>query len=293
MPELPEVETVCRGLSTSMLNVKIRKVEQKRHNLRFPFPENFSDGLNGQTITAITRRAKYILAHLSNKMFLVIHLGMSGRFTIFEKQNEDTPGNYQHKLNVNPVHDHVIFHMSNGTKIHYNDARRFGFMTLIPENQLEDHKYFRHLGIEPLDRTFTAKHLAQLALNKNTSLKAFLLDQHTIAGLGNIYVCEALYRAKLSPKSPASILTEPNGMANLKTKTLVKVIKKVLKEAIEAGGSTLKDHQKTDGSLGYFQHSFKVYGLEGAMCKRKNCKGMIERITQNGRSTFYCSHCQS
>ena len=292
MPELPEVETVCRGLAPFMVNQTIESVEQNRSNLRFPFPRNFVQVLTDSVVTKLERRAKYALCTLDKGYILVMHLGMSGRFSILPKGDAINPGNFEHSLNTNPKHDHVVFHMSDGTEIRYNDPRRFGFMELIDQDRLYDHKFFKSLGIEPLSDKFDADYLANKAHEKSTSLKAFLLDQRVVAGLGNIYVCEALFRSKLSPEKPANVLATTRGKANKKAKLLVDNIKLVLQAAIEAGGSTLQDHRQTDGSLGYFQHSFQVYGREGAVCLAPKCGGVVERITQNGRSTFLCRKCQ-
>lgn len=287
MPELPEVETVCKGLRPVLVGQKVQAVEQRRPDLRFPFPDNFVKTLKGATITDLSRRAKYILAHLDKGQILVMHLGMSGRFSIIEKNGEEDAAQ-----SPNPAHDHVVFRMKSGAEIRYNDPRRFGFMILIKGSELNEHKFFRNMGIEPLGDEFSPAFLAKAAFEKTTSLKAFLLNQQIVAGLGNIYVCEALHRAKLSPKDPASVLANKKGKDNQKSRTLVPIIKSVLKEAIDAGGSTLKDHRQADGSLGYFQHTFAVYGREGAVCTRAKCTGLIQRITQNGRSTFYCAKCQ-
>ncbi len=287
MPELPEVETVCKGLRPVLVGQKVQSVEQRRPDLRFPFPDDFVQTLKGATFTELSRRAKYILAYLDSGHILVMHLGMSGRFTIIEKA-----GSEDEDLTPNPVHDHVIFHMQSGSEVRYNDPRRFGFMILTTVDDLPEHKFFRKMGVEPLSDVFSPAFLAKAAFGKSTSLKAFLLNQQIVAGLGNIYVCEALHRAKLSPKDPASILANKKGKDNQKARALVPIIKSVLKDAIDAGGSTLKDHRQADGSLGYFQHSFAVYGREGAVCMGQKCSGIIQRITQNGRSTFYCAKCQ-
>ncbi len=296
MPELPEVETVRNGLHPHMVGAKIIRVEQRRENLRFAFPPDFCQRLTGATVTKLERRAKYLLAYLSNDDVLVMHLGMSGRFSILESGAVPTSPDPQNSGFVTPAsqsyqkHDHVILHLSNGTEIRYNDARRFGFMLLIERDGLEQHKFFAKLGVEPLGKSLTPQYLRQAAKNKKSSLKTFLLDQRIIAGLGNIYVCEVLYRTKLSPFDPASILAEPQNTATVSL--LIKTVRSVLKDAIEAGGSTLKDHRQTDGSLGYFQHSFQVYGREDKPCLKKGCKNVVYREQQNGRSTFYCPSCQ-
>lgn len=293
MPELPEVETVCGGLRPVFVGKKFKSVEQNRPDLRFPFPENFVECLTGAKVKDLTRRAKYVVVHLDRGMSLIMHLGMSGRFSIIEKRKgAKKPGNFVHDPTVKEAHDHVVFNMSSGDQVRYNDARRFGFMDLVATNELDKHKFFKNLGIEPLDEGFDADFLAEAAFKKSTPLKSFLLDQRVIAGLGNIYVCEALFRTKLSPKAEAGVLCTKAGKPTKKCGKLVEAVKSVLKEAIDAGGSTLRDHRQTDGSLGYFQHSFAVYGREGAVCVADKCNGIIQRITQSGRSTFYCPKCQ-
>jgi len=286
MPELPEVETVKRGLEPVLAHVRIIKVEQNRPDLRFPFPKDFVKRVQGKKVGALSRRAKYLLVPLESGENLVIHLGMSGRITI-EKAGEqdltDLP---------NPVHDHVVLTLNNGAIIRYNDPRRFGFMTLVGDDEMERHKLFARLGPEPLGNQFHARHLAQVAKNRKAPLKTLLLNQKTVAGLGNIYVCEALYRAHLSPLKKAHQLTHKNGTPSKATERLVAAIKQVLQEAIEQGGSTLRDHRLTDGTLGYFQHSFAVYGRDGAPCRTDKCKGTINRLIQAGRSTFHCPDCQ-
>ncbi|MCF6200113.1 MAG: bifunctional DNA-formamidopyrimidine glycosylase/DNA-(apurinic or apyrimidinic site) lyase [Hyphomicrobiaceae bacterium] len=286
MPELPEVETVMRGLEPVLAHVRIIKVKQNRPDLRFPFPKDFVKRVQGKKVGALSRRAKYLLVPLESGENLVVHLGMSGRITI-QKSNEDDLTDLP-----NPAHDHVVFTLENGAIIRYNDPRRFGFMTLVGDDEMEHHKLFASLGPEPLGNQFHAKHLAQVARNRQAPLKNFLLNQKTVAGLGNIYVCEALYRAGLSPLKKAQGLTRQNGTPTKATERLVAAIKQVLQEAIEQGGSTLRDHRLTDGTLGYFQHSFAVYGREGAHCRTDKCKGTINRLVQAGRSTFYCPDCQ-
>ncbi len=286
MPELPEVETVKRGLEPVLAHVHIIKVEQNRPDLRFPFPKDFVKRLEGQKVGTLSRRAKYLLIPLESRETLVMHLGMSGRVTI-QKAGEQNLADLP-----NPVHDHVLLTLENGAIIRYNDPRRFGFMTLIKDEQMESHKLFADLGPEPLGNHFHARHLAQVAQNRKAPLKNFLLNQKTVAGLGNIYVCEALYRAGLSPQKQAHLLTRKNGSPTKAAEHLVAMIKQVLREAVEQGGSTLRDHRLTDGTLGYFQHSFAVYGRENTPCRTQKCDGTIKRITQAGRSTFYCPNCQ-
>jgi len=282
MPELPEVETVCRGLEPAFKGASFDRVEQRRANLRFPFPKNMPERLKGREVKTLKRRSKYILAYLNDGNVLVLHLGMSGRITIDPARRNEPP----------QKHDHVIFHMSNGQVVTYNDARRFGSMSLISRAHLDQHNMFKNLGIEPLTSEFDAQYLSEQALGKSVDLKAFLMDQRNIAGLGNIYVCEALFRAGLSPKRQALSLARKNGTPSVRTERLVTAIKEVLADAIEAGGSTLRDHRQADGSLGYFQHAFSVYGRADEICVNSGCDARIKRIKQGGRSTFYCGRCQ-
>lgn len=289
MPELPEVETVRRGLQPAMEGRLILKVEQRRPDLRFPFPERFVERIEGQTVMALGRRAKYLLADLSSGDVLIMHLGMSGRFTILENGQAVQQGEFVHQAGGLPAHDHVIFTMEGGTRVIYNDARRFGFMDLVPRATLPESKHMKGLGLEPLGNVLDGETLIDLFAQKKTPLKAALLDQSLIAGLGNIYVCEALHRAGLSPQRAAGTLTRKGRMRE-KADMLARAIRDVLSEAVEAGGSTLRDYAHTDGSLGYFQHSFRVYDREGEACTR--CGAPIKRLVQSGRSTFYCAACQ-
>ncbi|MEM9358719.1 MAG: bifunctional DNA-formamidopyrimidine glycosylase/DNA-(apurinic or apyrimidinic site) lyase [Pseudomonadota bacterium] len=293
MPELPEVETVCRGLAPAMEGETFLDVIQNRPDLRFPFPERFVARINGSRLTHIRRRAKYICAHLSTGDVLIMHLGMSGRFTIEPPTGTaQKPGEYVYSTDTIPAHDHVVFRMSSGAVVTYNDPRRFGFMDLVPEDELDSCKHFAGMGVEPLGNALNAEYLAGRAHRRSTDLKAFLLDQRNIAGLGNIYVCEALYRAGLSPKRKASCLALASGMPSDRNQRLVPIIRDVLNEAIAAGGSTLRDYAAADGSLGYFQHTFRVYGREREACLTPGCDSKVRRIVQAGRSTFYCSACQ-
>lgn len=293
MPELPEVETVRRGLEPVMAGHTISTVEQRRPDLRFPFAADFVARLTGQGITRLDRRAKYLLCHLQSGDVLIMHLGMSGRFTIRPAgSNAMQPGEFLHDAGNSSKHDHVVFAMSSGAVITYNDPRRFGFMLLTKEDELDSHKMMRGLGVEPLGDALSVEYLAQRCAGKKTSLKAALLDQRIVAGLGNIYVCEALYRAGLSPKRAASSLAGRADKPGVRAIALVPQIKAVLEDAIRAGGSTLRDYHAPEGDLGYFQHSFAVYGREGLECQREDCGGTIRRIVQGGRSTFYCPVCQ-
>ena len=287
MPELPEVETVRRGLAPVIEGKRFAKVEVRRGDLRWPLPKGFAQKLNGKTVQGLGRRAKYLLADLSSGDVLLMHLGMSGSFRVGK---DSAPGTYYHERSKSTAHDHIVFHMSNGATVTFNDPRRFGSMKLVSRARLEDEPLLRSLGPEPLGNEFDAAMLAKACAGKKTSLKAALSDQRVVAGLGNIYVCEALFRARLSPKRIASTIAERNGKPNERAEKLVDAIKAVLKDAIEAGGSSLRDHRRADGSLGDFQHNFQVYDREGDPCP--SCKGKIKRIVQAGRSTFYCPSCQ-
>lgn len=294
MPELPEVETVRRGLEPVLVGQRIVRLEQRRPNLRFPLPDNFADRLEGQTIESISRRAKYLLMRLSSGETLVVHLGMTGRFTVSQpdKKTRAKPGKFVHPAGEHDKHDHVVVHLKNGTVITYNDARRFGFMLLMSEEEREVHPLFAGLGVEPLGNEFNADYLARRAANKGVDLKAFLMDQRIIAGLGNIYVCEALHRAGLSPSRGAKSLADRKGRPTERAEHLVPAVKSVLVDALAAGGSTLRDYRHADGELGYFQHSFSVYGRTAEPCKKPGCQGIVRRSVSGGRSTFFCSACQ-
>jgi formamidopyrimidine-DNA glycosylase len=292
MPELPEVETVRRGLQPVMEGSKIVKAETRRKDLRFPFQKDFVARLTGQTVTGLGRRAKYLLADLGSGDVLLMHLGMSGSFRVVEDGNQKTPGKFHHPRPEDRAHDHVVFHMSSGAAVVFNDPRRFGYMKIIARRALDDEPLLSGLGPEPLGNEFDAAMLARSCANKKTSLKAALLDQRVVAGLGNIYVCEALYRAQLSPRRLAATLATKSGEATDHAKRLVTAIHAVLNQAIKAGGSSLRDHRQTSGELGYFQHSFQVYDREGEKCQTAGCSGIVRRFTQNGRSTFWCPKCQ-
>jgi formamidopyrimidine-DNA glycosylase len=292
MPELPEVETVRRGLAPVMEGARFVDVVAHRGDLRWPLPKDFAARLKGQTVTGLGRRAKYLLADLSSGEVLLMHLGMSGSFRVEHGGKQATPGRYYHERSKDLAHDHVVFTMSSGATIRFNDPRRFGSMKLVPRAKLDEEPLLRALGPEPLGNEFSAAMLAKACRGKNTSLKAALLDQRIVAGLGNIYVCEALNRALLSPRRKASTVAARDGAPNDRAERLVQAIKAVLNEAIAAGGSSLRDHRRTDGSLGDFQHNFRVYDREGERCPTKGCAGTIRRIVQTGRSTFYCPVCQ-
>lgn len=276
MPELPEVETIVRGLRPRLEGRTLSRVSVRRPDLRIPFPENFSNRLEGRTVTRLDRRAKYIVARLSDGAALIVHLGMSGQWLIHEGPPAEPPG----------PHDHVEFALDDGTTLVYRDVRRFGLMTLTPQSELAEHPMLRDLGPEPLGNAFNGPVLSAALRGRRTPIKAALLDQRTVAGLGNIYVCEALFRAGISPRRLAA------SVAGRRAERLVPAIKGILNEAIDAGGSTLRDYVQASGELGYFQHRFAVYGREGESCAGCDCGGAIKRIVQSGRSTFFCSRRQ-
>jgi formamidopyrimidine-DNA glycosylase len=292
MPELPEVETVRRGLAPVMEGARFAKVVAHRRDLRWPLPKDFAARLEGRTVVALGRRAKYLLADLSSGDVLVMHLGMSGSFRVFRDGDERTPGKYHHERSQHLAHDHVVFHMGNGAIVTFNDPRRFGSMKIVARAALGEEPLLRALGPEPLGNEFDAAMLARACRGKKTSLKAALSDQRIVAGLGNIYVCEALHRARLSPKRRASTIAAKSGAPNERAERLVDAIRAVLGDAIAAGGSSLRDHRRTDGELGLFQHDFRVYDREGRRCPTRGCRGTIRRIVQTGRSTFFCPVCQ-
>jgi formamidopyrimidine-DNA glycosylase len=269
-----------------MEDARFERIEVRHRGLRWPIAGDFEKRLTGATVTGLGRRAKYLLADLSTGDVLIMHLGMSGSFRI----NKERPGDFHHERSKDEKHDHVIFYMSNGKTVTFNDPRRFGSMKLVPRARLDREPLLSALGPEPLGNAFDAAMLALACTDKKTSLKAALSDQRVVAGLGNIYVCEALFRAHLSPLRRASTIANRKGEPNERAVALVEAIKAVLNDAIKAGGSSLRDHRQADGSLGYFQHSFSVYDREGEPCP--GGKGTIKRIVQTGRSTFYCPACQ-
>lgn len=282
MPELPEVETVRRGLTPVMEGVQIARADVNRPDLRWPFPPRMADRLTGQTVLRLRRRSKYILADLGSDETLLVHLGMSGRMLI----SGDPLGQFLHDHPAPEKHDHVVLHMDNGARITFNDPRRFGAMDLMETATSDQHPLLVKLGPEPLGNAFNESYLQTALKGKNTPIKSALLDQRIVAGLGNIYVCEALYRARISPKRRAGQISATRVAA------LVPIIRAVIAEAIEAGGSSLRDFRQTDGELGYFQHRFDVYDREGQPCRTPRCTRRITRITQSGRSSFYCPLCQ-
>ena len=297
MPELPEVETVRKGLEPILVGNAFARVEQRRPDLRFPLPKDFGARLSGRKVKALDRRAKYLLARLDDGEVLVMHLGMSGKFRIDPSNSKEPPcrGGEQTGAEIVksiPKHEHIVFHMQDGVSVRYADARRFGYMDLITAGALESHALFKGLGVEPLSSAFTAEWLAARLKGKATPIKSALVDQRLIAGLGNIYACEALFAACISPLKLAGTLPTKTGKPTPKIEALVVAVKSVLESAIKAGGSSLRDYRHADGRLGRFQHRFKVYGREGKPCARKSCRGTVRRIVQGGRSTFYCPACQ-
>ncbi len=289
MPELPEVETVRRGLASVFEGAIIARVDVNRPDLRFPFPARFAQRLEGRRVVTLGRRVKYLVAELDGGESLVMHLGMSGSFRIAQGAPVGEPYHPRGRLKA---HDHVVFHFEGGASVTYNDPRRFGYMLLFGPSERERDPLFLGLGVEPLGAELSAEALAKMLQGRRTPLKAALLDQRIIAGLGNIYVCEALHRARLSPLKLAGELVSASGKPAAALTRLVAAIREVLLEAVDAGGSSLRDHRQTDGSLGYFQHSFRVYDREGAACPAPRCTGEIARVVQSGRSTFYCPRCQ-
>ncbi len=278
-----------------MEGARIRQVQLNRENLRFPFPDNFGSVLEGARIKALSRRAKYLLCELDNGHTVIMHLGMSGSFRLIEEKAVSTPGGFHLPKSDIAKHDHVKFHLEkdhSNLLVVYNDPRRFGFMDLVQTEQLYESRFLAELGAEPTGNAFDGNMIAAMFSGKAAPLKAALLDQRLIAGLGNIYVCEALWRSGLSPRKPAGRIVNRNGSASKKCDMLAVAVREVIAEAIEAGGSTLRDHRLADGSLGYFQHSFQVYDREGDDCAKPGCGGTIRRIVQSGRSTFYCPKCQ-
>lgn len=275
----------------------MRRVELRRPDLRFPLPRDFVARLTGRQIIGLARRAKYLLIDLDDGTTVICHLGMSGSFRIEEGEGSDQPGDFHHARSKDEKHDHVIFHLEQsqgrgGARVIYNDPRRFGFMDLALRNELDAYPAFRDLGPEPIGNALDAKYLAGRFASKQQPLKTALLDQKVIAGLGNIYVCEALWRSHLSPRRTAASLVTASGRPKKALQALTDAIRAVIADAIAAGGSSLRDHIQTDGTLGYFQHSFCVYDCEGESCRTPGCGGTVERMVQGGRSSFYCHHCQ-
>lgn len=282
MPELPEVETVRRGLEPVLQGARLTRVRVNRPDLRFPFPERFAERLDGARVEQLERRAKYLRFHLDTGETWVTHLGMTGRFTI----DGELTAEFEENAPVGGKHEHMSLTTDTGRRIGFSDARRFGYMALLPTAELEEHPWFRALGPEPLGNQFNAAVLAAGFRGRKQNVKVTLLDQRVVAGLGNIYVCEALYRARISPLTPAGKVG-PKRLERLAT-----AVREVLLDAVEAGGSTLRDFANAEGGQGYFQHRFDVYGREGEPCRGEGCTGVVKRIVQGGRSTFWCPSCQ-
>lgn len=297
MPELPEVETVRRGLAPFMEGATVEKVELRRGDLRAPFPRGFAKRLTGRKVVSVGRRAKYLTIDLDDGNVLVIHLGMSGSLRIVTGgETRDTSSRRYHKVAKLSAHDHVVFHMSGAGRkppsiVVFNDPRRFGLMDLVARDKLATSKHFAAIGMEPLGNAFDAGYLAGKLAGRSAPLKASLMDQRIVAGLGNIYVCEALWRARLSPDRKSRTLATRSSTPTEGAERLAAAIREVLEAAIAAGGSSLRDHIRTDGELGDFQHDFAVYDREGKPCRR-NDGGVIRRKVHSGRSTFYCPVCQ-
>ncbi len=282
MPELPEVETIRRGLEPVMTGDRLAKVIVRRHDLRWPIPPDFSDRVTGSLVLALRRRSKYLLADLDTGETMIIHLGMSGRMVV----SGDQMGAFHHDVTAVDKHDHVTFHLGSGARIVFNDARRFGSMDLFPTEDQDRYWLLEKLGPEPLGNAFDEDYLIRALKNRNTPIKSALLDQRIVAGLGNIYVCEALFRSRISPKRLAGKVSKP------KIRALVPAIRQTLEDAIRAGGSSLRDYRTSEGELGYFQHAFQAYDREGKPCLTTDCPGKVRRIVQSGRSSFYCPRCQ-
>ncbi len=299
MPELPEVETVCRGLAPAMEGRRFESVTVRRRDLRIPIPPGFEEKLQGRRVDHIGRRAKYIVITCEGGVALLVHLGMSGRMVISAENSPATaavPGQFTHGPDPEALakergtgvgtHDHVIFGLEGGIRIVFNDHRRFGLMALGEAGDLDGHPLLREIGVEPLGNEFTGQYLASVLKGRKTPIKAALLNQHLVAGVGNIYACEALFRAGISPRRSSHTIGPK------RSEKLAQAVRSVLREAIEAGGSTLRDYAHADGELGYFQHAFSVYDREGQKCVTPGCKGMVKRIVQSNRSTFFCGFCQ-
>jgi formamidopyrimidine-DNA glycosylase len=287
LPELPEVETVRRGLQPVLEGARIARAQVNRPDLRWPFPERMADRLTGATVTGLRRRSKYILADLDTGETLIIHLGMSGRMVVsMPEGSRDMLAQFHHLHPAPEKHDHVVLDTDAGARVTFNDARRFGAMDFAPTDRAEEHWLLKGIGPEPLGNAFNEAYLIEAFKGRRSPVKSALLDQRIVAGLGNIYVCEALYRAGISPLRLAGRIGRDRVAA------LVPIIRDVLTEAIAAGGSSLRDYVQSDGELGYFQHSFQVYGREGDPCQTPDCQGVIRRKVQSGRSSFYCASCQ-
>jgi formamidopyrimidine-DNA glycosylase len=286
VPELPEVETVRRGLAPHLDGALIEALVLNRADLRFPFPPDLARRVSGRRVLTLGRRAKYLLIPLDSGETLILHLGMSGRMIVERRGEAGALAEFHHDVTRLPQHDHVIFQLEGGTRVVFNDPRRFGSLDLRPSENLDQAPALSSLGLEPLGNALHPEALTALLAGRRTPMKAALLDQRLIAGLGNIYVCEALHRSRIAPDRPAGSLK------GREIEALVVAIRDVLTEAIEAGGSTLRDFRHEDGSLGYFQHAFRVYDREGEPCPAPGCRGIVRRTVQSGRSTFHCRECQ-
>ncbi len=296
MPELPEVETVRRGLAPFLEGATIRRFEARRPDLRFALPDGIEGLCEGRRIVGLGRRAKYLLIHLDSDITLISHLGMSGSWRIDAAGEAILPGGTYFPRGKPGAHDHLVIYLEREGqatgRIVYNDPRRFGFLLQSRTAELESHPALAGLGIEPLGNQLGGEALARRLAGRAAPLKAALLDQRIVAGLGNIYVCEALWRAGLSPRRKAGSIVPKDGRGGVRTERLADCIRAVLGEAIAAGGSSLRDHIRADGTLGYFQHRFNVYDREGEACPRPGCDGIVRRLVQSGRSTFHCPKCQ-
>lgn len=284
MPELPEVETVRRGLAPALVGRRIKRARTKRADLRFPFPPRFAARLSGRRVDALERRAKYLLAHLDDGAVWITHLGMTGRWSILGAKRQ--PGDFYYAEPTNPTHTHVVLEMEEGARLEFNDPRRFGYMDLIAASDLDAHPFFKAMGPEPLGNSFNLPYLQKALAGKKAPIKAALLDQRVVAGLGNIYVVEALHRAGIAPGKASGAISAA------RLEKLYHAIRAVLEEAIEAGGSTLSDYAGVDGAQGGFQHRFRVYDREAERCTADGCAGVIKRAVHSGRSTFWCPRCQ-
>ena len=296
MPELPEVETVRRGLEPALVDQRVKTVRLNRADLRFPIPDNLAEIVSCKRITGLRRRAKYLLIELDSGHTLLVHLGMTGRFTVWpQKGAVHNLGEFYYQdqagYSGDGAHDHIVIDLDNDARIVYTDPRRFGFVDLIEPGGVGGNRFLANLGVEPLGNELHAEFLANALAGRKSPLKAALLDQRIIAGLGNIYVCEALFRSRLSPKRQSASIVRKRGPSPL-VEALVLGIRSILTEALEAGGSTLRDYARTDGSSGEFQQRFDVYDREGEACRTQGCNSMIKRLVQSGRSSFYCPTCQ-
>ena len=292
MPELPEVETVRRGLAPALVGRRIAAIEARRPDLRFPLPEKFAERTAGATVISLDRRAKYLVMTLSTGDAIIMHLGMTGRFTIVRGSARETPGDYVFENSGEPLHDHVVLHLDDGAAIVYNDPRRFGFMVMTAAANLDAHPLLRGLGPEPLGPVWTPERIAAASRNRKTNLKALLMDQRFVAGLGNIYVSEALHLARLSPNRSARSLADRRGRPTEFARRLAPAVSDVLTKAIDAGGSTLRNYRHADGESGRFQEAFAVYDRAGEPCVRPGCGGIVKKTVHAGRATYFCGRCQ-